>query len=82
MYVLTILTMAERDVGGNDSDGRSITPRRDGGRSRRCDREPIIPRTTETIDLDQPIFMLCKTILKSKIAAIKNFGIGIFILQT
>lgn len=45
MYVLTILTMAERDVGNeNDSDGRSITSRMDGERSRRCDREPIISR--------------------------------------
>lgn len=52
MYVLTILTMVERDVGGNDSDGRSITSQMDDGRSRRCDREPIIPRTMETIDLD------------------------------
>jgi len=52
MYVLTILTMVERDVGGNDSDGQSITSQMDDGRSRRCDREPIIPRTMETIDLD------------------------------
>lgn len=59
MYVLTILTMVERDVGGNDSDGRSITSQMDDERSRRCDCELIIPHTTETIDLDpRSIFTL------------------------
>lgn len=59
MYVLTILTMVERDVGGNDSDGRSITSQMNDGCSRHCDREPIMLRTTETIDLDpRSIFTL------------------------
>lgn len=59
MYVLTILTMVERDVGGNDSNGRSITSQMNDGCSRHCDREPIMLRTTETIDLDpRSIFTL------------------------
>lgn len=48
MYVLTILPMTERDVGGDDPDGRSMTPT-DGRRM----FTSLRPRAyAETIDLD------------------------------
>lgn len=70
MYVLTILTMVERDVGNeNDSDGWSITSQMEGERSRRCDREPIIPRR-RSISIHQSS-RATRCVLKSKIIAIK-----------
>lgn len=51
--------MVERDVGGTILDERSITSQMNDECSRRCDRKPIMLRTTETIDLDpRSIFIL------------------------